>query len=429
MALRHRNLVESALIGGPGKAYPRHMALDAAPARSIRIPRWLPYIGPAVAVSIGYIDPGNWASDLAASAFGCSLLWVIVAANAIAIVVQIAVTRITLFYGSDLGSLISRRWPTARLALWAIFQSAAIATDIAEFAGIVLGTELVFRIGAPLAAGIGLVVVFALLALLARKSLRMLDAVLGAALLGVAFVFVKLALASGIPATDVLRGTLVPALPGTAAIFVLVAIVGATVMPHNLFLHSSLVAKRVAGETASVQRSLRGVFAFETVVALNIATIVNIAIVVVGVSQHGRGDTIAAAFSSIHLAGALDPSLLFGVGLIVSGFAATITSTLAGDYICRSFGGPAISTFARRAVTVLPAAAVLGFGFDATTLLLVSQVALCLALPVVLLPIVLLLRCASRADARTGKGFLRLTFAASALCVAVDLVFLITSVT
>jgi manganese transport protein len=382
-----------------------------------------------VAVSIGYVDPGNWASDLAASAFGCSLLWVLVLANGIAIVVQIAVTRVTLACGSDLGTLIGRRWPRARLAFWGVFQSAAIATDVAEFTGIVLGTQLLFNLRAPLAAAIGLVIVFALLTVLARKTLRLLDVVLGSVLLGVAFVFVRLALTSHPAAADVLHGTFVPTIPGPAAILVIVAVVGATVMPHNLFLHSALVTKRVEREPPIAQRALRKVFAIETGVALNIATVVNIAIVVVGVSLHGRGETIQTAFSALHVTGTLDRSGLFGVGLLVSGIAATMTSTLAGDYIYRSFGGVAVSTFVRRAVTVLPAAAVLGCGIDATALLLFSQVALCLTLPAVLFPLVALLQSAEGAPTRSTGGFVRLTIVAAALCVAVDLVFLVTSVT
>jgi manganese transport protein len=405
------------------------MALDVAAPRRFHIPSWLPYIGPAVAVSIGYIDPGNWASDLAASAFGCSLLWVVLVANAIAIVVQLAVTRITLAYGTDLGTLIAQRWPRARIAFWATFQLAAIATDIAEFAGIVLGAQLVFGLSALPAVGIALVLVFALLAVAARKTLHTLDILLGAALLGVTCVFVKLAITGGVAPADVLHGAFVPSIPAPAAVLVIVAIVGATVMPHNLFLHSSLLAKRIANDPAPVRRSLRTVCASETFVALNIAALVNVAIVVVGASLHGRGGTIASAFGAMHVGTAFDPALLFGLGLLVSGIAATLTSTLAGDYICRSFGGVGIPTFVRRAATILPAAFVLARGIDATLLLLWSQVCLCLILPAALVPILFLLRSASGAHVRGERRFLRLTVAAVAVCIAVDLIFLVTSVT
>jgi manganese transport protein len=405
------------------------MAIDVYAPRRFRIPSWLPYIGPAVAVSIGYIDPGNWASDLAASTFGCSLLWVVLIANAVAIVVQVAVTRITLAYGTDLGTLIAGRWPRARRTFWATFQLAAIATDVAEFTGIVLGAQLVFGIRALPAVGIGLGVVGVLLIVATRKSMRMLDVLLGAALLGVTCVFLKLALTGGAAPQDVLHGAFVPAIAAPAAILVIVAIVGATVMPHNLFLHSSLVAKRITHDGAAERRSLRTVFTAETIVALNIATIVNVAIVVVGASLHGHGATIADAFGAMHLAAGVDPALLFGLGLLVSGVAATLTSTLAGDYICRSFGGLAIPTWLRRAVTLLPAAFVLAAGIDATQLLLWSQVSLCLILPVALVPILLLLRSADGAQVRGERRFMRLAVAAVAVCVAVDLVFLATSVT
>jgi manganese transport protein len=210
---------------------------------------------------------------------------------------------------------------------------------------------------------------------------------------------------------------------------VIVAIVGATVMPHNLFLHSSLVAKRVTRDGAPARRLLRGVFASETVVALNIAAIVNVAIVVVGAALHGRGTTIQSAFGSMSSGRGFDPSLMFGLGLLVSGIAATLTSTLAGDYICGSFGGLAIPPVVRRAVTVLPAAFVLARGIDTTVLLLWSQVILCLILPLALVPILVLLRSAAGTRTRGERCFMRLAVAAVAVCVAVDLVFLVTSVT
>jgi manganese transport protein len=405
------------------------MALDVYATRRFRSPAWLPYIGPAVAVSIGYIDPGNWASDLAASTFGCSLLWVVLLANAVATIVQIAVTRVTLAYGTDFGSLIARRWPNGRLLFWATFQIAAIATDVAEFTGIVLGAQLMFGLAAGPAVVIGVVVVLSLLALATRKSMRMLDVLLGAALLGVTFVFLKLAFIGGAVPAEVLHGAFVPTIPAPGAIFIIVAIVGATVMPHNLFLHSSLVAKRIAADAAPVRRSLRGVFASETLIALAIATVVNVAIIVVGASLHGRGTTIQAAFGAMHSARGFDPSLLFGLGLLVSGVAATLTSTLAGDYICRSFGGMTIPTFVRRAITILPAAYLLARGIDATLLLLWSQVLLCLILPAALFPVLVLLRSAAGARERGERRFLNLTVAAVAVCVVVDLVFLVTSVT
>ena len=404
------------------------MALDVAVSHPLRLPSWLPFIGPAVAVSIGYVDPGNWASDLAAGTFGCTLLWVVVLSNVIAIVVQIAVTRVTLAYGSDLGTLINGRWPRARHAFWATFQCAAIATDVAEFAGIVLGTQLLFALSAPIATGIGLLIIFGLLTLLARKSMRVLDFIFGLVLLAVGVIFVKLAITSHIPAAEILRGAIVPSVPGAAAIFIIVAVIGATVMPHNLFLHSTLVAKRVKHETASTQRSLRNIFAIETQVTLTLAMLVNIAIVIVGVSLHGRGATIQSAFGALRYLGAHDGSFLFGTGLLASAFAATLTSTLAGDYIYRSFGGVKVSAFTRRAVTVVPAALVLGCGADATSLLLFSQVALCLTLPIVLIPLVLLLRSCEGASTGRGRRFVHFTTAAAATCVAVDLVFLITSI-
>jgi manganese transport protein len=404
------------------------MALDVVAPRRLRPPAWAAYLGPAVAVSIGYIDPGNWASDLAAGTFGCALLWVVLGANAVAVVVQIAVTRVTLAYGTDFGTLIAQRWPRGRRMFWATFQGAAVATDVAEFAGIVLGAQLLFGIAALPAVGVALVIVFALLGVATRKSMRTLDLLLVAALLGVTFVFLRLAFGGTIEPAAVLHGALIPSIPSAAAVLVIVAIVGATVMPHNLFLHSALVAKRVECETPAARGALRHIFAAETIVALTIAAIVNIAIVVVGSALHGNGATIAGAFAALHGANGFDPALLFGLGLLISGIAATMTSTLAGDYICRSFGGAHIPPLVRRGLTIVPAAIALALGIDATLLLLWSQVLLCLVLPAALIPVVLLLRTAAGAHAPRERRFLGLTVAAVAVCVAVDLVFLASSV-
>src|SRR5579875_555291 len=203
-------------------------ALNPARPQLAGVPVWLRLVGPAVAVSIGYIDPGNWASDLAAGVYGFSLLWVVVVSNIIAIV------RLTVATGDDFASLIAARWPKAAPIFWAVFQGAAIATDLAEFTGIVLGTQLLFHLTTAQSVVAGLTTVWTLL-LMNRRSLRLFDAAMMVAVGSVALVYVNLIGAADPRPLAILHGALIPSIPNGDALLVVVAIVGATVMPHNLF--------------------------------------------------------------------------------------------------------------------------------------------------------------------------------------------------
>lgn len=398
----------------------------AARAAALRRPGWLALIGPAFAVSIGYVDPGNWASDLAAGAYGFRLLWVIVAANAIAVVLQVAVTRVTIATGDDLATLIATRWPRWRPAFWAAFQSAVVATDLAEFTGIVLGLQLLFHLSLAWSVGIGLAVVWLLLAVTTRR-LRLFEAAMLAAIGAIALAYVWLI---GVLRPDpgaVMQGAVVPVIPDAAALLVAVAIIGATVMPHNLFLHSWLVRRRVAafGDRNACEKF----FTRETIVALNLAALINGAILIVGASLHGGNGSINGAFAALGPHGGVDLSQLFGAALLVSGIAASATATISGDSIVAAFSPVRIPAALRRAVAVFPTAALLLAKVDATLLLLWSQTALCLLLPVALVPLLAILYRTEVARGRVdGRRFFAVCAGATALCIALDVVLLVQSI-
>lgn len=380
-------------------------------------------VGPAFAVSIGYVDPGNWISDLAAGSYRFSLLWAIVLANALAIVLQIAVTRVTVTTGSDFATLVARRWPALRPLFGVTFVGAAMATDLAEFTGIVLGAQLLFGLSTVQSLAVGLAIVALLLSLTTQR--RMLDVVTIGSMAALGWVFAYLAFSLHPDTGEMLRGTM-PTLPDSRALLVVVAIIGATVMPHNLFLHSALVKKRCDECPDRERAAAARFFTRETLVALNIAAAINVAILVVGACLPGHNDSLQAAFGALTPATSNAGAALFGVALLVSGIAASVTATMSGDYIFAAFSPVRMPRSVRRGITIVPTALALACGFDATALLLWSQVALCFALPVALMPLVAMIHGTHRAP--RGRRFFALCATATAICVALDVALLVQTI-
>lgn len=408
----------------------RSEALTATAPRSLRLPsvlrlQWLGLLGPAFAVSIGYIDPGNWATDLAAGAYGFRLLWVVVFANLLAIALQIAVVRLALLTGEDLASAVARRWPRAVPYLWSIFQGSAIATDLAEFTGIVLGLQLLFHWSMTQSVASGLVVVGLVLAS-SRDRSKVLEALLVTIVGFIALVFVY-QVATLHPAPALIGAGLAPSIPDASALVVIVGIIGATVMPHNLFLHSSLVLKN-APRTDAARSRCSSFFVNETVVALNVATLINGAILIVGAALRGSNDSIPHAFAALAVLTGGVGAVLFGAALLITGIAASATATLSGDYIFAGFCSRPVNPLFRRVLTLAPAALLLLAGVSAVALLIWSQVALALILPAALLPLMFEYH---RALARSGRPWRRagylFAWAATVCCIGFDVVLCVQS--
>lgn len=375
-------------------------------------------------MSIGYIDPGNWATDLAAGAFGFRLLWVVILANLIALALQVAVVRLAVLTGEDLASAIARRWPRARPLLWLVFQGSVVATDLAEFTGIVLGIQLLLHWSMIASVASGLTIVGVILCFGGRRS-RAIEAILMLTIGIVALVFVYQLYVLHPSAGAIAAGT-IPQIPNMSAFIVLVGIIGATVMPHNLFLHSALVLKNCES-CDETQRSERAKFFFkETLIALNVAALINGSILVVGASLHGSNESIQAAFQAlIGLAGGTG-AILFGAALLLTGIAASTTATLSGDYIFSAFSPRKISPVLRRALTLAPSGALLLSGVSATSLLVWSQVALALILPIVVVPLLLELRTALRARGFSlARPIYLCAILATVPCISFDVVLLL----
>ncbi|MEI8251894.1 MAG: Nramp family divalent metal transporter [Synechococcus sp. ELA057] len=373
------------------------------PGGASALSTFLRVLGPGYLVAVGYMDPGNWATDLAAgSRYGYGLLWVVALSSLMAIVLQTLACRLGIAAEANLAQLCARELhPRLRLPLWLLAEVAIVACDLAELVGTALALQLLF--GLPLAWGVVLTVFDTLVLLLAQQwGMRKLEVlVIGmVALVGGCFLVEMLLLQPSWPA--VFRGLLPQ--PGSLgdpqALLLAAGILGATVMPHNLYLHSQLVRSRrwPAGE-AMRRRALR-FSSVDTLVALSLAFLLNAAILVLaGGSFHGRLATpvtdLAQAYHLLpSVLGTSLASLLFAVALLASGQSSTLTGTLAGQVVMEGFLHLRLPDWQRRLLTrglaLLPAmGAVLLFGDQATTSMLVlSQVVLSLQLPFAVVPLV-----------------------------------------
>jgi manganese transport protein len=371
-------------------------------------------LGPGYVVAVGYMDPGNWATDLAAGArYGFALLSVVLVAGLIGAVLQAQVVRLTLATGMDLASLIRARFPRAiALGFWAVAEIAMVATDLAELLGSAVALKLLF--GVPLAVGIvaAAAVTFALLALPAGR-LASPEGIIGVLVAVVALSFgwqlvaarpdLGAVLAGYVPSLDVVRDP--------EMLYLSLGILGATVMPHNLFLHSGLARRRMAATRAADRPALLRSLTRDSWLALALAIAVNSAILILAgtVLRAAPGAPVPGIEDAYRL---LDPmmgsglaSALFAVALLAAGQSSTATGTMAGQMVTEGFLGLRLRPWLRALVT-RSAALVPALGFLLMSdhgavdgLLILSQVVLALALPFVLVPMFLLLR-----DARLMGG-------------------------
>jgi manganese transport protein len=383
------------------------------------------FAGPAFLVSIGYMDPGNWGTDLAAgSRFGYRLLWVLVAANLTAVMLQYLSAKLGIATGQDLASAIgSRLRPGARIGYWLVAEGAMLATEMAEFIGVVVALRLLFGLALAPAIALGAVLV---LSLLASRSMRRIERV----------IFLLLAVIGGVYALEVIlaRPALGPIAAGATmpsldaeSLPIAVGILGAVVMPHNLFLHSGLIRSRCG--TAPARRVLRR-STVETVVALNLALLVNGAILIMAAATFGRHGVAVDSLGQAHQT--LQPMLGrlaaggFALALLASGLASSTTGSLAGQLVLDGLLGWRVPALARRAATMIPAVIVLAVGVNEVAALVWSQVALSLALPAVAIPLVAL---TSRRDVMGSFAnrapLRRLATAVVALLVVLNLVLLV----
>jgi manganese transport protein len=350
------------------------------------------FVGPAFVAAVAYIDPGNFATNVSAGAkFGYGLVWVVVVANLMAMLVQYQSAKVGVVTGRDLPELC-REMYSRRVAimLWVQAEAVAMATDLAEFVGAAVGLYLLFGLPLLPAGLVTAVVAFVILTLEQHGHRRfelVIVGLLGLVLLGFAYDLVAVG-ASG----RHLAGGLVPHFGGSDAIVLAAGIVGATVMPHVVYLHSALTKRRVACRDDGERRALLRFQRLDVLVALGVAGIVNIAMIVVAASVFagtsiGGGDSIVAAHDGLLRMAGGGAALAFAVALLASGLSSSSVGTYAGQIVMQGFVRRRIPLFARRALTMLPALIVLALGLPVTSTLVVSQVLLSFGIPFALVPL------------------------------------------
>jgi manganese transport protein len=356
-------------------------------------------LGPAFVAAVAYVDPGNFATNFAAGArFGYALAWAVVIANLMAMLVQYLSAKTGVATGRDLPELCREQFgPAVSAGLWVQAELIAMATDLAEFVGAALGLNLLFRVPLFPAGLITAVVAFAILALEQRGYRRFELAIAG--LLGIVFLGFAYDLA-GVGASPAgIAAGLVPGLSSDRLLLVS-GIIGATVMPHAIYLHSALTKSRVSCSDDAERRELLRFQRLDVIAALGAAGLVNLAMLFVAASvlRHGgphHVDSIEAAHAGLARLVGGGAALAFAVALLASGLSSSSVGTYAGQVVMQGFVRRRIPLWFRRALTMAPALVVLGLGLPATGSLVISQVVLSFGIPFALVPLVLLTR---RAD-------------------------------
>jgi manganese transport protein len=388
-------------VSDSAEAYPGFRT-GATPLHSLlergRLRGSLAMLGPAFVASIAYVDPGNFATNVNGGArFGYLLLWVVLAANLMAMLIQYLSAKLGIVTDRNLPELCREHYPRPMAwGLWIQAETMAMATDIAEFLGAALGLNLLFGVPLLPAGLITAVIAFALLEL-QRHGFRRFElaitALLGLVLLGFLYETLKI----GPSASGAAHG-LIPGLDGSSSVYLAVGIIGATVMPHAIYLHSALTKGRTPVRNEKERARVLRFQKIDVLVALGLAGLVNMAMLAVAAKLfHNRPgwshtDTLEGAHAGFaHLAGGT-AALVFAVALLASGASSSSVGTYAGQVVMAGFVNLRIPLVARRLLTMLPALVVLAIGVSPTSALVLSQVVLSFGIPFALVPLVLLTR-------------------------------------
>jgi len=380
--------VDDVLPGEAATLRAAHASLEAGR----RGPRALwPFLGPAFIAAVAYVDPGNFATNIAGGAkYGYLLLWVVLSANLMAMLIQTLSAKLGIATGKNLAECCRDHFPKpVSVGLWIQAEGIAMATDLAEVIGAALGLYLLFGIPlfpAGLIAGAG---AFAILAL-QRYGFRRLEAAI-ASLVGVIVVSFACQVFIAKPdAGEVAKHLFLPGFSGTESVLLAVGILGATVMPHVVYLHSALTQSRVEGRNEEEKRRIQRFERIDVVIAMSIAGAVNISMLAIAASVFfGLGlESIEDAFRSFESELGRTAAVLFGIALLASGFSSSSVGTMAGQVVMQGFINRRIPLFLRRAITLTPALVILGLGADPSRSLVLSQVVLSFGIPFALIPLV-----------------------------------------
>jgi manganese transport protein len=355
------------------------------------------FAGPAVIASIAYMDPGNFATNIQAGArFGYSLLWVVLLANSIAMLFQALSAKLGIVTGRNLAEHCRQQFhPFVIYAMWIVSEVAAMATDLAEFLGGAIGLSLLFHI--PLFAGTAVtaVVTYGIL-MFQGRGFRPIELIIGGLVAAISVCYLIEMFIAPVNWGQAALHSVFPAMPNAEALTLSVGIIGATIMPHAIYLHSGLTQRRVPVRNERERRSLLRYSNLEVVLALSVAGLVNMTMVMMASAAfHAGHSDVGEIETAYHLLAPLlggGAAAVFLISLMASGISSSAVGTMAGQTIMQGFVGFGIPLWLRRVVTMGPALIVIALGVNATQALVISQVVLSLVLPVPMIALVLFTR-------------------------------------
>ena len=378
------------------------------------IARIIPFLGPAFIASIAYVDPGNFATNIQAGAqFGYELLWVILGSNLMAMLLQSLSAKLGIATGKNLAEHCRDQFSRpVTLVMWILMELVSMATDLAEFIGAAVALNLLFGIPLWIAGLLTAVVTFIILGL-ERFGFRPLEAIISGFLAIIAFSYV-IELFLGKPEWGlILRGTFIPHFTNSESILLATGILGATVMPHALFLHSALTQNRVVVKKPEQKKRLFNFEIIDVLIAMFIASSVNAAILITSsVAFHKTGvqvGTLNEAYQTLQPLLGSAAEILFGVALLASGLSSSSVGTMAGQVIMQGFLHYHIPPWVRRVITIIPSMVVIFLGLDPTRTLVISQVVLSFGLPFAIIPLVIFTSRKDMMGTLTNKGITTFT--------------------
>jgi manganese transport protein len=409
-----------AVVATPGPAAGVPSALERLLARG-RMRATLAMLGPAFVTSVAYVDPGNFATNIQGGArYGYLLLWVVLAANLMAMLLQYLSAKLGIVTDRNLPELVRERFPRpVTWGMWAQAEVMAMATDIAEFLGAAIGLNLLFGVALLPAGLITGVITFAILRLQARSRRRFELAII--ALLGFVIAgFLYETLRIGPSASGSLRG-LLPATDGTGSLYLAAGILGATVMPHAIYLHSALTKSRISCRDDTERKRVLKFARLDVLTALGVAGLVNMAMLAVAARAFHTPElsgltSIGQAHAALGRLAGGGAALAFAGALLASGASSSSVGTYAGQVVMSGFTGLRVPLLLRRAITMLPALAILAAGTNPTADLILSQVVLSFGIPFALIPLVVLTSKATIMGSHVNR---RRTTLCAVACVAV----------
>jgi len=354
---------------------------------------YLAFGGPAVIASIAYMDPGNFATNIQGGAkYGYALLWVVLLANLIAMLFQALSAKLGIVTGRNLAEMCRDCFPKPVVyAMWVVSEVAAMATDLAEFLGGALGLSLLFHM--PLMAGMGItaVVTYGIL-MFQDRGFRPVELIISSFVLLIALCYLAEMFIVPVDWVAAALGTVTPQISDAGALLLAVGIIGATVMPHAVYLHSGLTQGRIPAHDDREKRMVVRISNWEVLIALAAAGLVNMAMVMMAASAfhsgHSEVSEIETAYHTLAPLLGIGAAGVFLMSLIASGISSSVVGTMAGQMIMQGFVGFRIPIWLRRVITMAPAFVIVAYGVNPTKALVVSQVILSIALP---LPMIALL--------------------------------------